>query len=43
MRKGDKTLRQKINAGLGELQKNGELRKINQKWFGTNSNYLGAD
>ncbi|MBD8085990.1 amino acid ABC transporter substrate-binding protein [Limosilactobacillus urinaemulieris] len=43
MRKGDKTLRHKINAGLGKLQKNGELRKINQKWFGTNSNYLGAD
>ena len=43
MRKGDKTLHQKINAGLGKLQKNGELRKINQKWFGTNSNYLGAD
>lgn len=43
MRKGDKTLRQKINKGLGRLQKNGELKKINQKWFGENSNYLGAE
>lgn len=41
MRKGDKTLRNKINKGLGRLQKNGQLRKINEKWFGTNSNYLG--
>lgn len=43
MRKGDKTLRKKINAGLGRLQKNGELQKLNKKWFGTNSNYLGSD
>lgn len=43
MRKGDKTLRKKINAGLGRLQKNGQLRKLNEKWFGTDSNYLGAD
>ena len=41
MRKGDRTLRQKVNQGLGRMQKNGELRKINQKWFGSNSNYLG--
>lgn len=43
MRKGDKTLRKKINRGLGNLQKNGQLRKINEKWFGSNSNYLGSD
>ncbi len=43
MRKGDKTLRRKVNQGLGHLQKTGELRKINQKWFGTNSNYLGPN
>lgn len=41
MRKGDKTLRGKINAGLVRLQKNGKLRQINEKWFGKNSNYLG--
>lgn len=41
MRKGDKTLQRKINAGLAHLQKNGQLRKLNEKWFGTNSNYLG--
>lgn len=43
MRKGDKTLRRKINTGLGRLQRNGQLRRINEKWFGTNSNYLGPD
>lgn len=43
MRKGDKTLRKKINQGLGNLQKNGQLRKINEKWFGLNSNFLGPD
>lgn len=43
MRKGDKTLRRKINAGLGNLQKDGQLQKINRKWFGNNSNYLGPD
>lgn len=41
MRKGDKTLQKKINEGLGNLQKNGQLRKINEKWFGQDSNYLG--
>jgi polar amino acid transport system substrate-binding protein len=41
MRKGDKTLRNKINEGLGRLQKNGQLKKINEKWFGQDSNYLG--
>ena len=43
MRKGDKTLRKKINAGLGRLQRNGQLKKINEKWFGTNSTFLGPD
>ena len=40
MRKGDKTLQKKINWALKRLQQNGKLRQINQKWFGTNSNYL---
>lgn len=43
MRKGDKTLRKKINNGLGRLQKNGQLKKINEKWFGKDSNYLGPN
>lgn len=43
MRKGDKTLRRKINAGLVRLQKNGKLKQINEKWFGKNSNYLGNE
>lgn len=43
MRKGDKTLRKKINQGLGRLQKDGQLRKINEKWFGSNSDFLGPD
>nr|MDF9461802.1 transporter substrate-binding domain-containing protein [Lactobacillus amylovorus] len=41
MRKGDKTLRKKVNAGLVRLQKNGTLAKLNKKWFGKESNYLG--
>lgn len=41
MRKGDKTLQKKVNEGLARLQKNGELRQINKKWFGVSSNYLG--
>lgn len=41
MRKGDKTLRKKINAGLLELQKDGKLEQLNEKWFGRKSNYLG--
>lgn len=41
LRKGDKTLKKKINDGLAKLQKNGELAKINEKWFGKKSNYLG--
>lgn len=43
MRKGDQTLKNKINQGLGRLQKNGQLAKINKKWFGVNSSYLGPD
>lgn len=43
LRKGDKTLQKKINQGLARMQKNGELRKINNKWFGDNSNWLGSD
>ncbi len=41
MRKGDKTLVKKINYALGVLQKNGTLRRINKKWLGIDSNYLG--
>lgn len=37
MRKGDTELKQKIDAGLDRLAKNGQLAKINQKWFGTNA------
>lgn len=33
-RKGDITMRRKINAGLKKLAANGTLTKINQKWFG---------
>lgn len=43
MRKGDKTLRKKINQGLRHLQKDGQLQKINEKWFGRDSNFLGPD
>lgn len=43
MRKGDRTLRKKINDGLGRLQRNGQLQKLNEKWFGTKSNYLGPN
>lgn len=41
MRKGDRTLLKRVNEGLLRLQKNGRLRALNQKWFGTDSNYLG--
>lgn len=37
MRRGDTELKQKIDAGLDRLAKNGQLAKINQKWFGTNA------
>ncbi|WP_420843294.1 amino acid ABC transporter substrate-binding protein [Levilactobacillus senmaizukei] len=36
MRKGDVTMRRKINAGLKQLAANGDLEKINEKWFGHN-------
>lgn len=41
MRKGDRTLIKKVNYALGVLQKDGTLRRINKKWLGINSNYLG--
>ncbi|MFC6181415.1 amino acid ABC transporter substrate-binding protein [Lactiplantibacillus daowaiensis] len=34
LRKGDKTMKAKINAGLKTLKANGTLAKINKKWFG---------
>lgn len=34
-RKGDRTLRQKINTGLKRLAADGQLQKINEKWFGS--------
>ncbi|WP_125710315.1 amino acid ABC transporter substrate-binding protein [Companilactobacillus zhongbaensis] len=40
MRKGDKTLKKKIDKAFVELAKTGELQKINQKWFGTDKNNL---
>jgi polar amino acid transport system substrate-binding protein len=36
LRKGDKTLKQKVDHGLEILARNGTLEKINQKWFGSN-------
>ncbi|GEB74346.1 amino acid ABC transporter substrate-binding protein [Levilactobacillus brevis] len=36
MGKGDVTMRHKINAGLKRLAANGTLKKINEKWFGSN-------
>lgn len=36
LRKGDTTMRKKINAGLKRLAANGTLAKINEKWFGQN-------
>lgn len=41
LRKGDRTLLKKVNAGLAHLQKTGELQRLNEKWFGKKSNYLG--
>lgn len=41
MRLGDKTLKNKIDSALGKMQKNGQLKQINEKWFGENSNWLG--
>lgn len=40
MRKGDKTLKRKIDAGLQELTNTGELQRINKKWFGNSDNSL---
>ncbi|MHC9536749.1 amino acid ABC transporter substrate-binding protein [Dellaglioa sp. BT-FLS60] len=37
MRKSDKTMRLKINTAITDLQKKGQLEKINQKWFGKNT------
>jgi len=34
--KSDVTMRRKINAGLKQLAANGQLKKINEKWFGSN-------
>lgn len=36
IRKGDKTLKNKINVALKKLAKTGELKKICEKWFGNN-------
>ncbi|KRM13476.1 amino acid ABC transporter substrate-binding protein [Paucilactobacillus suebicus] len=41
MRKGDVTMKKKIDTALGKMQKDGQLKKINEKWFGDSSNYLG--
>lgn len=40
MRKGDKTLKKKIDKAFVKLAKTGELQKINEKWFGTDKNNL---
>jgi len=40
MRKGDKTLKSKIDKGLQNLANTGELQKINKKWFGNSDNSL---
>lgn len=40
MRKGDKTLKRKIDNGLQHLANTGELQKINKKWFGNSDNSL---
>lgn len=40
MRKGDKTLKNKIDQGLQHLANTGELQKINRKWFGNSDNSL---
>ncbi|MEJ6400400.1 amino acid ABC transporter substrate-binding protein [Nicoliella lavandulae] len=34
MRKGDVTLRQKVNAALNKMAKDGQLKQITKKWFG---------
>lgn len=40
MRKGDKTMKKKIDQGLQHLANTGELQKINKKWFGNSDNSL---
>ncbi|MFH5810101.1 amino acid ABC transporter substrate-binding protein [Companilactobacillus sp. FL22-1] len=40
MRKGDKTLKKKIDQALQHLADTGELQKINKKWFGNSDNSL---
>ncbi|CAJ1191695.1 amino acid ABC transporter substrate-binding protein [Companilactobacillus crustorum] len=40
MRKGDKTLKSKIDQGLQHLANTGELQRINRKWFGNSDNSL---
>jgi len=40
MRKGDKTLKNKIDKGLQHLADTGQLQKINKKWFGNSDNSL---
>ncbi|APU70674.1 amino acid ABC transporter substrate-binding protein [Companilactobacillus crustorum] len=40
MRKGDKTLKSKIDQGLQHLANTGELQRINRKWFGNSDNSI---
>jgi polar amino acid transport system substrate-binding protein len=40
MRKGDKTMKRKIDAAFQKLANDGELQKIEKKWFGTDRNSL---
>lgn len=40
MRKGDKTLKTKIDTAMQNLANDGQLQKINDKWFGTDKNSL---
>ncbi|MQS98483.1 amino acid ABC transporter substrate-binding protein [Companilactobacillus halodurans] len=40
MRKGDKTLKKKVDQGLQHLANTGELQQINKKWFGNSNNSL---
>lgn len=38
MRKGDKTLKKKINNALTEMARDGSLQKLAKKWFGNDNN-----
>ena len=38
IKKGNTKLQQKINLALDKLEKNGELDRINKKWFGNSQN-----